>query len=921
MSERFDVFNRKTRRTNEHTASPRVCDVLVGTRRAVSILPFYRNDGRFTETMAVWPKRWPFGRNDGRLAETMAVWPKRWPFFRNDGRLGGHGTPCPYGWQHQHDSTNHDGFRLFTHRWCLWADTLVKPYYPALFVCNSPSLGAYGQSSTKTTHFTSSTLTEGGGIRILAKVLSLRYPPPHRSLEDRCQRAIHGAYRMSQEQAERPENPEYPKHPEGAEPWGAFASVNQAAWEEAALALLKDSPLSRLQTQSLDGYTIQPLYTERPADLADAPAGFWPYRRGASIPDLPKGHWQITQRYLSPDPVATLEALRQDLACGLEAAHLSIHPLAQQGHPLPDALPTEAGACGVWISTLSDLLPFAAAFEQDKMLILEAGEASALYAALWIAALQRSASNLSDLRGTWSLDPLAAAAAQGGLRYSLHDARAEMLGLLRWSQAHTPSIHTLAIQLAPYHLAGANDAQEIAIALATGVTYLRWLVEDGLSVEEAAAQIRVSLPVTCDIFPQIAKLRALRQLWSRVLEVAAEKPPSHGLFIHAYASPRMITQRDPWVNLLRNTAALLAASAGGAQAIESAPFDSTRQLPTAFSRRMALTSHAILQEEAHLAHVHDPAGGSFFVEALTEELLDAAWSCFQDIEAQGGLPDALQSGSLQQMLEKTAQQRRDQIAKRKRPIIGVSVYPLLDERLPDAHPLDASALSNTLNAQAAAHQSAFPTPPTAESLRKTLHATTDPLARFNALLNAASQGASHQDIFSATRAQSDDPWRISPLQPSRDAAAFESLRDQSDALLQMHQKRPQALLLCFGTPAQYKARADFSQQFLAAGGIEATELTNLHTPEDALAALQAYRSPQKNPAALKPILVICSSDELYPDLIPALAPHLASIDFPARLVAGRLPAHEAAWRTAGITDTLFLGCHAPALLQRLFHLI
>jgi methylmalonyl-CoA mutase len=237
----------------------------------------------------------------------------------------------------------------------------------------------------------------------------------------------------------------------------------------------------------------------------------------------------------------------------------------------------------------------------------------------------------------------------------------------------------LTVDALPYHEAGGSAAQELGCSLATAVAYLRELTGAGLSVEQACAQLEFRYAATADQFLTIAKLRAARRLWARVAE-ACGAPRAGAQLQHVVTSPVMMTRRDPWVNMLRSTIATLAAGAGGADAVTVLPFDHALGLPDAFARRIARNTSTILIEESHLARVIDPAGGSWYVERLTDELAHAGWEFFQRIERLGGQAAALRSGDLERDLAETWQARAGLLAKRREPITGVSEFPFLAEK-------------------------------------------------------------------------------------------------------------------------------------------------------------------------------------------------------------------------------------------------
>ena len=232
------------------------------------------------------------------------------------------------------------------------------------------------------------------------------------------------------------------------------------------------------------------------------------------------------------------------------------------------------------------------------------------------------------------------------------------------------------------HDLGASDAQELGYGIYVATTYLRALVDGGLTVDQAAPLIEFRFAATDEQFPTIAKLRAARRLWARVLELSGAAP-GHTARIHATTSRPMLSKYDPYVNMLRGTVAAFAAGVGGADAVTVLPFDSANGRPEAFGRRIARNVNHLLIDESHVAAVADPAGGAYAVEQLTNDEAAAGWAQFQQIEAEG-------LGALTERIAAVVAKREAEIAKRKRPLTGVSEFPNLAEELPvrEADPLN-----------------------------------------------------------------------------------------------------------------------------------------------------------------------------------------------------------------------------------------
>ena len=261
--------------------------------------------------------------------------------------------------------------------------------------------------------------------------------------------------------------------------------------------------------------------------------------------------------------------------------------------------------------------------------------------------------------------------------------------------AHERGILGVLVDATAVHELGGSDAQELGWSMAVAAEYLRQLTASGLTVEQAAGLVEFRYAATDEQFPTIAKLRAARRLWARVLELSGVSTSSTAVRVrqrqHAVTSRPMTTKYDPYVNLLRGTVAAFAAGVGGADAVTVLPFDTPLGRPDAFGRRIARNTSHLLIAESHLGRVADPAGGAYAVEKLTDDLAHAAWAELGRIEEAGGASAALADGSLRARIDETARRRQREIATRKRPITGLTEFPNPDETLPEREPDPATA--------------------------------------------------------------------------------------------------------------------------------------------------------------------------------------------------------------------------------------
>lgn len=487
---------------------------------------------------------------------------------------------------------------------------------------------------------------------------------------------------------------------------------------------------------------------------------------------------------------------------------------------------------------------------------------------LALAAVARA---FAELRPDWSegglaLDPCAAAA-RGELGASLADSLARLapaLELLGWSDAR----RALEVDTSPYHAAGASEAEDLGLALAGALELLR---HAGRPPAEARAQLRFALPLPSDLFLGIAKLRAFRALWARVEEVLGLTPAP--VPVHAASAWRELGARDAWVNVLRGTATAFSAAVGGADSLSVAPFDACLGGEDPVAQRVARNTHTILREESHLHRVADPGAGSYYLEDLSAGLAREAWGFFQAVEGEGGLAAVLTSGWLAERLAARADERATSVAKRRLALTGVSDYPLLSEEAPPA--------------PAAAPPASGGEVPGSEPAE---------------LQAAASAGGAIASLAQALGGEAP-----SPLQARRLAEPFEALRAASDRALASGGRRPQAFLLGLGALSAHTGRSTWIRNLLAAGGIEGLGAEDAE-PSDPVAAFRESGAK---------LVVLCGRDADYAARAAELIPALVGAGAEQVLLAGRPGDQEQAYREAGASDFLYLGCDVLAALRRL----
>ncbi|MDH6244166.1 methylmalonyl-CoA mutase small subunit [Mycobacterium sp. OTB74] len=502
-------------------------------------------------------------------------------------------------------------------------------------------------------------------------------------------------------------------------------------------AELGPEPERLLDSPTYDGFPVRPLYTSLDGLPEPSLPGQWPFTRGGDADRDVLSGWKVAESF-PIDPSADAGTVNGAVLLALTDG--------------TSALAVRVGADGVVVDELDRV--FEGVFLDLVPVILDAGTDYAAAAEQLLALLQAfDAEQRARLSIDLGADPLTAPLS-GTASASEQDVLATAAKLVQFDGG----VRAITVDAAALHNLGASASLELAGAIAAGVAYLRLLTAGGLSSADALRQISFRFAASDDQFETIAKLRAARQLWARVAEVvgditaggAGNTRDAGAATIHAVTSKAMMSQRDPWVNMLRTTLGAFAAGVGGADVVLVEPFDAAIDgglagIAATFSRRMARNTQLLLLEESHLGRVSDPAGGSWFVEDFTEQLAQEAWKRFQELESAGGFVAA--RDQLVAEIAAVAARRADDIAHRRTALTGINEFPNLSEA---------------------------------------------PLAQ--------------SDSFTGV---------------IRYAAAFEALRDRSDAFLAKTGKRPQAVLLPVGPLAEHNVRTTFASNLLASGGIEA----------------------------------------------------------------------------------------------------
>jgi methylmalonyl-CoA mutase len=534
-----------------------------------------------------------------------------------------------------------------------------------------------------------------------------------------------------------------------------FAPATFEDWRKLVDGVLKGAPFERLVGKTYDGLKIEPIYQR--AHDATPIAG-----RAAAAP------WQIMQRIDHPDAaMANAQAL---------------HDLENGANGLALVFAGANGANGFGLDPSAEAIArvLDGVFIDAGIAIdLQVGPQSRMAAPNVAEYVKRKGVDPAACDVRFGLDPIGACVVWGSSPYAWSEIAPAVTGAVKNLSALGFKGPFVVADGRVIHDAGGSEVQELAFVLATGVAYLRALEGAGVALDEARNMIYARLSADADQFLTLAKFRALRLLWAQVEQSCGLAPKP--LFIAADTAWRMLTQRDPYVNMLRATVATFSAGLGGANAIAVLPHTLALGLPDAFARRAARNTQLVLLEESNLAKVSDPAAGSGGIETLTQQLCEAAWSLFQEIEKAGGVFAALEQNLIQHKIAAMRKVRETNIARRKEVLTGASEFPNLHE-----------AQVAVLNAKPVA------------------------LAPYG-----------------------EAKIKFDALPPMRLAAPFEHLRDRSDQILKDTGARPKVFLANLGTPADFTARATFAKSFFETGGIEAVDTEGFTDPAALAAGFKA----------------------------------------------------------------------------------
>lgn len=477
-----------------------------------------------------------------------------------------------------------------------------------------------------------------------------------------------------------------------------FDSNNLDAWEKAAAKHSPNGDVKNLNWITPEGLAVKPLYTKADVEgleFADTLPGFAPYLRGPQPTMYAVKPWTIRQYAGFSTAEASNAFYRKALAAGGQGVSVAFDLATHRGYDSDNARVTgDVGKAGVAIDSVEDMKILFDGIPLDKISVSMTMNGAVLpILAGYIVAAEEQGVSQDKLSGTIQNDILKEFMVRNTYIYPPKPSMKIIADIFGYTAQHMPKFNSISIS--GYHIqeAGANQAIELAFTLADGMEYVRTGIASGMDVDTFAGRLSFFWAVGMNFYLEIAKMRAGRLLWDRIMTgFNAKSPKSKMLRTHSQTSGWSLTEQDPYNNVVRTTIEAMAAVFGGTQSLHTNALDEAIALPTEFSSRIARNTQLIIQEETHITNVVDPWAGSYMMEKLTQDMADKAWGIIQEIEAMGGMTKAVESGWAKMQVETCAADKQARIDSGKDVIVGVNKYKLAKEDAIDILDIDNHAV-------------------------------------------------------------------------------------------------------------------------------------------------------------------------------------------------------------------------------------
>ncbi len=473
-------------------------------------------------------------------------------------------------------------------------------------------------------------------------------------------------------------------------------SPDLAAWEKAAARSAPDGDLAALNWVTPEGIAVHPLYTRRDLEglaYADTLPGFAPFVRGVQATMYAGRPWTIRQYAGFSTAEESNAFYKRTLAGGGQGVSVAFDLATHRGYDSDHPRVTgDVGKAGVAIDSVEDMKILFDGIPLDRVSVSMTMNGAVLpVLAGYVVAAEEQGVPLERLSGTIQNDILKEFMVRNTYIYPPEPSMRIVADVIEYTAKHMPLFNSISIS--GYHIqeAGATQALELAFTLADGKEYVKAALARGLDVDAFAGRLSFFFGIGMNFYLEVAKLRAARLLWWRIMKgFGAKSPKSMMLRTHCQTSGWSLTEQDPYNNIVRTTVEAMAAVFGGTQSLHTNALDEAIALPSDFSARVARNTQLVIQEETHITSAIDPWGGSYLMEKLTQEMADAAWAIIGRVEEMGGMTRAVESGWAKRQIEECAARKQARIDAGQDVIVGVNKY-----RPPHEEPVDVREIDNT----------------------------------------------------------------------------------------------------------------------------------------------------------------------------------------------------------------------------------
>ena len=685
-----------------------------------------------------------------------------------------------------------------------------------------------------------------------------------------------------------------------------FPLPSYEQWKQAATDALKGAPFEKkMFTPTYEGITLKPIYTAedvKELDECNSFPGEQDYLRGTKSAN--HSMWSIAQGIDNRCPKCAGLEIAAELAKGGTVIHPVLSCAAKHGVDVPEKV-----LRGVSISALADVEKLFAELDITKNeLHIATGASSVPMIALIAAYAEKKGVKLSEVKGCIGADPIAALAADGSLPRSLDDLYDELAKSVKWAAKKTAGVRTILLRGSVYSSAGASAVEETACVLAEAAALIRALADRGVSPDEACSAIRIEVSLGANFFMEIARLRALRVLWSHVAKAFGAGAEACKANVIAENAKFTQTVYDPYVNILRSATQAFSGVVGGVDAMNIHPFDDAVRPSTEQSRRIARNQQVMMQTEFEFDAAVDPAGGSWYIESLTREFENSAWALFQKIEAAGGIVKALESGDVQSGISAVLASRLKKLATRSDRAVGTNMYANMAEVPLEIPEDDGAEFAAKRQALVDGYKSSRDEAKVAEAVAAVSAAKKDGCVICSSAA-AFAEGATLSEVWNALGG-TECGIKVQPLSAHRWTEEYEAVRSRTEAYIAKTGDNVKVFLANMGPIPQHKARADFSTGFFEVGHFKVLGNNGFATVEEAAEAAAASGADAA---------VICSTDATYPEIVPALAKLIKEKcpDVALFLAGAPAPEFKQSYVDAGVDDFIHVKANCLQILSGL----